>query len=440
MSLSHTGRPGRLGRVAALSAAALLASALTAQAAVAPGFSAPIRIGPAAGDDWEPAVAADRSGHVFVAWKHYDVAGAAPLTGCGDPTGCDRRILVARSADGGRTFGPARALDPGHVGYDSQIVVDPVDGRTVHAAFLQETKSSIAYTRSSDGGLTWSPTVVTERLQKGTDKPILAVRGNDVYIGWNAIQKIYISASHDGGRTWTTSLGSDTGQGILGWSLAGGGTVLPNGRVAFSWAGYERNGGAKGPVNLYVTTSRDRGATWTTTLVDRSEQGPDCGCSGFAFLAAQMTLTSDGAGRLHALYGLSTVAAGPSRIYERTSADGGATWTARADLSKAAAGANNVFPAIVAAGSSSLRAAWMDDRTGRYRVYLRASEDGGRSWGPEAVLSANQGYPYQSTAGFRFPYGDYFELDVDGSGKTVAAWGESGSYDGPGNVFFARQQ
>ena len=78
----------------------------------------------------------------------------------------------------------------------------------------------------------------------------------------------------------------------LGWSLAGGGTVTPDGSVYFSWAGYEQNGGAKGPVNLYVSRSADGGASWTTTVLDVSGAPPDCSAQqcGWAYLGAQITL------------------------------------------------------------------------------------------------------------------------------------------------------
>ncbi|MGH7417412.1 MAG: hypothetical protein ACREKB_06520, partial [Candidatus Rokuibacteriota bacterium] len=40
--------------------------------AVPPGtFTSPIRLGFAAGDDWEPSIAADRYGHVYALWTHY---------------------------------------------------------------------------------------------------------------------------------------------------------------------------------------------------------------------------------------------------------------------------------------------------------------------------------------------------------------------------------
>ena len=40
----------------------------------ATGFTTQARLGFPAGDDWEPALAADRYGHVYVLYKHYYIA------------------------------------------------------------------------------------------------------------------------------------------------------------------------------------------------------------------------------------------------------------------------------------------------------------------------------------------------------------------------------
>ena len=110
----------------------------------ATGFTPQARLGFPAGDDWEPAIAADRYGHVYVLYKHYDVAGQ---TSC---SACALHVLLQVSSDRGQTWSAPRPIDPEPVvggQYDSQIVVDPVDGKTVWASFLQNSKSSIAVTK-----------------------------------------------------------------------------------------------------------------------------------------------------------------------------------------------------------------------------------------------------------------------------------------------------
>src|SRR5947209_14914867 len=119
----------------------------------AKGFTLQSRLGFPAGDDWEPALTADRFGHVYVLYKHYDIAGQ---TSCNS---CALHVLLQISNDRGQTWSVPRPIDPEPVvggQYDAQIVVDPVDGKTVWASFLQNNKSSIAVMKSTDFGQTWA--------------------------------------------------------------------------------------------------------------------------------------------------------------------------------------------------------------------------------------------------------------------------------------------
>lgn len=91
--------------------------------------------------------------------------------------------------------------DPGSGQIDVQIKVDPVDGRTVYASWLQNNKSMIAVAKSTDFGQTWN-TVVANRTKAGPDKDILVVKGNDVYVAYDHTQTVWASSSHDGGQTY----------------------------------------------------------------------------------------------------------------------------------------------------------------------------------------------------------------------------------------------
>jgi len=433
----------RIRYVLVLTAALVLGAGAGGAAPSAP-LSDPVRLGFAGGDDWEPALAADRFGHVYALWTHYGPDPACP--GCPSP-----HMELQVSSDGGRTWSAPRPLTPGPPARqdDPQIAVDPEDGRTVYAAFMQGDKSSQYVARSDDFGQTWQA-VLVEPLERGTDKDILAVRGDDVYLAYNAVQRIYASVSHDGGRTWSLHRVVHNTGSKLGWSLPSGGAVDSRGNAYFAWAGYEGSGKPSGEVNLYVTRSADGGETWTTSRVDVSGAPPPCGCEGWAYWGAQMALAVDGRDRVYVLYNASDAKYGRSRMYLRRSADGGRTWSARVDVSLAPAGANNLFPAIVARGNGDVRIAWQDDRAGfdaggddpgaRWNTYYRRSTDGGATWSAEAQLSAFvPGYPYKLPEGFLEPYGDYLELDVDGAGRTHAVWGEGPSYAGPGNVWYARR-
>src|SRR5262249_11359641 len=152
------------------------------------GFRTQTRLGFPAGDDWEPAIATDRFGHVYALYKHYDVAGQASCAFC------DLHGLVQVSSDRGQTWSAPVAIDPEAIKggqFDSQIVVDPVDGRTVWASYLQNDKSSIAVVKSTDFGQTWTKPTIVEHLLRATDKDELAVRGQTVAVAFNAVQKLY---------------------------------------------------------------------------------------------------------------------------------------------------------------------------------------------------------------------------------------------------------
>ena len=437
-------------RLALFVTVAVLALGLPASAAQTPTFSGPTRLGFQHGDDWEPAIAADGAGHVYAVWSHYVGYNGA---GTGDPdpscpTCGSPHTELQVSSDGGKTWSTPRALAPSTERQDDPQIV--VDGTTVYAAFMQNNKSSQYVTRSDDFGATWR-TMLVEPLQRGTDKDILAARGGSVYLVYHTQEKIFASASHDGGRTWTTNNIVGTTNSTFGVSLPSGGAIDSHGNAFFAWNGANNPGQAKGTKNLYVTRTGDGGRTWTTSLVDVSQPAYQCGCPGWDYWGPQIALAVDARDRIDVLWGAAHTSSGLERMYFARSTDSGATWSPRVDVSLSPQGSNNIFPALAARGDGDVRIAWMDDRNGhdtgnddpnaRWNVYYRSSSNAGATWSPEAQLSHDAaGYAYKYATpkdGFAEPYGDYFELDVDGAGTTHAIWGEGPSYVGPGNVWYA---
>jgi Neuraminidase (sialidase) len=272
-------------RLVLLTVVLALVAGLPASAARAPSFTAPVRLGFQHGDDWEPAIAADRSGHVYAAWSHY-VGYAGADTGDPDPscpTCASPHTVLQVSSDGGATWSSPRALWPSTQRQDDpQIVVDAADGKTVYAAFMQDNKSSQYVARSDDFGQTWHA-VLVEPIQRGTDKDILAARDGNVYLVYHTQQKIFASVSHDGGKHWSTHNLVGTTNSDLGVSLPSGGAIDSKGNAYFAWNGINNPGQAKGTKNLYVTRSTDGGVTWTTSLVDVSQPTFRCGCPGWDY-------------------------------------------------------------------------------------------------------------------------------------------------------------
>jgi hypothetical protein len=410
----------------------------TAAAWAAPGFTPQRRLGYHSGDQWEPAIAVDGRGHVYVLYPQY---GAVP--DCSTCTAPSVALLV--SSDNGVSWQPSRALLPFPTGqFDPQIVVDPLDRQTVYASWMQNNKRDIVVARSLDFGRTWSFSWA-ERGREDADKPVLTVRGADVYVGFNHEERFFVAASHDAGQTFSAvQVNPNTGPGS---SLAGGATVDPAGNVYFGWTAYARHEVPTRPVSVYVSRSADGGRTWNTQLLDVSSAPPDCeaqNCES-GYLGAQITLASDAAGALYALWNAGVTNGGPERIYFSSSTTGGASWSERTAVSSAAAGVEHSFPAIVAGVPGDVRIAWMDARTFEaghpnrplWNTYYRSSTNGGATWGAETWLSGPvAGYDYILPGGFRFPFGDYFSLAIDTDGSTHAVWGEGRDYKSPGSIWY----
>lgn len=411
--------------------AGLLLAANTAQAAG--NFTAQERLGYSVGDQWEPAVAADGFGHVYLLYPQYGLVPGCPT--CPSPS-----MILQVSSDRGLSWSAPRVLAPAGDGqYDPQLAVDPLDRRTLYASWLQNSKSSTVVAKSTDFGQTWS-LVVANRIAHGVDKDVLAVRGNDVYVAYSQAQHLWVSVSHNGGQTFSAALLNNNPR--LRWVTAGGATIDLAGNVYFAWVGFRQREGLSGPVNLYLSKSSDGGATWQTTLLDSSTAPPSCSdhkC-GWAFLGAQMALTSDAAGTLYALWNSGRQAGAAERIYFASSTTGGASWSARQDVSSAPLGVEHAFPAIVAGVAGDVRISWMDTRSAPlWNTFYRSSTNGGASWSDESRISSYvAGYSYISLAGFSFPFGDYFQMAIDDLGRTHVVWGEGLNWNTPGSVWYAR--
>ena len=415
----------------------------TAQAALAvSGFLPQTRLGYRTGDQWEPAIAADGHGHVYVLYPQY---GAVP--DC--PTCTAPSVALMISNDNGISWQASKPLIPFSTGqFDPQIVVDPVDRQTVYASWMQNNKRDIIVARSLDFGRTWSYSWAErgrDNDDTDADKPVLTVRGADVYVGFNHEENFFVAASHDAGQTFSTVQVNPNAP--PGSSLAGGATVDPAGNVYFVWTAYARHEMPTRPVSVYFSRSADAGLTWSTLLLDASSAPPDCDAQGCetGFLGAQIALASDASGALYVLWNAGAANGGPERMYFSSSTTGGASWSQRSVVSSAAPGVEHAFPAIVAGASGDVRIAWMDARAseaGRPRrplwnTYYRSSTNGGATWSEERRLSGPAaGYDYILLAGFRFPFGDYFGLAIDSDGATQAVWGEGRDYRSPGSIWY----
>ncbi len=399
-------------------------------------FTQQARIGFQSGDDWEPSIAADRYGHIYTLFKHYDVPGG------GTCFNCDLHLLLQRSADGGNTWSAPRALTPtlkvNGGQYDPQIMVDPVDGRTVWASFLQNSNSLIAVMKSTDFGQTWGAPMLVSTRPPGLDKDELAVRGNEIVVAYDDNLNTWMTISRDGGKSWTTHEVFPTSN-RFSISLSADAAIDSHGNIFISWDGFDKahSNLGNGPATVWVSKSTDFGKTWTRTVIDVGGAPPNCNNCGYAFLSSQMALRIGSDDTIYLLWN-STVDLtnfAPERIFFARSIDDGNSYSARVDVSDAPQGVEHCFPAIaVGQQAGDVRIGWMDKRTGRWNLFFRKSTDGGESFSRTVQISSFvPGYPYLHPNGYGSPYGDYFSMVVDQHNQTQMVFGEAPTYEGPGN-------
>ena len=392
-------------------------------------------------DDWEPAIAADpKDPYVYLLTTHFV---EKPCPGnCPVP-----HISLHLSKNGGKTWEPQEPLCAckGSWQYDPVIEVVPKTG-DVYAAYLNG--FNVVFVRSTDHGKSWSSPVKTYGNVSWNDKPALATsdNGRDVYISWNGPTggDPWVAQSHDFGRTWTQHELVDSKR----YYFAFDADVLHDGTVVFAQSdiSYTAPGTTpEGFVKHHVFVSRDRGTTWEDHVVDTVRVGEPClaeGCTS-DFYIGHDAISGDDSGDLVVLYDGATASLGPQQIFSRRSSDEGRTWSARTAIS--VSGENATSPAIESRGRGDVRAWYMQTLNGDdpddWNVFYRSSTNGGVSWsGPVKISDARSGAAYKHAGGFDEVYGDYGEIAITSSGRSVATWGEGLSYAGPGGVWFNRQR
>ncbi len=383
-------------------------------------------------DDWEPFVAADRSSSfVYQMTTRFN----ARYSG----------IFIRRSADGGKSWYPDQLIAP-ITQWQADPQVQVADDGTVFAVWLHGPNWESKLVKSSDYGATWTAPVVIAPGLRWTDHPWLAVSpdGRDVYVGLN-MDDSFIVASHDGGQTFAAPIRTNTQATPGHWWDANGAAIAPDGSIYYVVINFLLN--YKGPAEINVVSSHDRGASWQTTLVDRSAPPPGCdgaaGCD-YGFFSSTASLAIDLSGKIILFYHASDIPKEPQPMWIKSSVDG-IHWTPRMQISHPDEEASNAFPAIAAGPvAGDFRAVWQGNRDGNPRgwnTFYRQTTDGGMTWSATVQLSDRTGgAPYKSPAGYRFPYGDYLGLSVDGAGNNHVIWGEGTSYDGPGGVWYTRGQ
>ncbi|CAM2010603.1 sialidase family protein [Acanthopleuribacter pedis] len=185
-----------------------------------------------AGGDSEPNLAVDSQGRWMAVWSSTDSRD--------DTVGTDFDIFGAVSTDNGLTWSPSFVINSAEM----------------------------------DSGLDFEPCVATD----GNGRWVVVWRSNDPQGNFGSDYDIFYSISDDHGAGWTTpaavsiTASSDTGDEFFPSIASDGG----NGWMC-TWQSNDPNGNTGTDNDIFVATSADNAATWTTALLLNSDGESDSG-------------------------------------------------------------------------------------------------------------------------------------------------------------------
>ena len=237
----------------------------------------------------------DSSGHALLCYIAFDKLGSSQYWARGATR---NGIFVRRSLDGGKTWEANAATVISHdstpdIPFEDKpyIVADTLSPHpgNLYIGWTQFTLSAsdLLFSRSSDGGQSWSQPIKLNRVpglprdDNGALEGFDAVVGPDgtLYAIWDDRDGIMMAVSRDGGRTFSHDrriISAGPGYfGITGVSRsngfpqiaidprAQGGKVDSKkpGKLYVSWSDY-----SNGDVDVFVSSSTNRGKTWSSPV------------------------------------------------------------------------------------------------------------------------------------------------------------------------------
>ncbi|GAB4365264.1 MAG: hypothetical protein Kow00128_07630 [Deltaproteobacteria bacterium] len=329
-------------------------------------------------------------------------------------------IYSASSTDGGTTWGTNRKVSDDNTAEKFQPTMTSDAGGNLYAAWvdLRGGQRKIMFSRSTDGGSTWSANARVDDDTSGSFKfePAIGIdNAGTCYVAWsdnrNGNYDIYISQSTDGGTTWSADVrvSDDPGseeQGRVSMHIEGASVFL-------AWVD-SRNGSPYRDV--YFSCSTD-GTTWTPNRkISDTTGGTVIGRCSLAGAGSRIALAWN------------DDRSGKREVYLITSADGGATWDNQAVRIHSDTPGEKQDPYLLVRPDGTAFVTWWDTRDDGGDIYFAYSLDGGKTWRNETRVNSDPtGVPQY-----------YGTIALDDGGNIYIVW-EDYRYDGSnGEVYFSR--
>jgi hypothetical protein len=158
-------------------------------------FSEPINLSPSSNDAFEPEIAVAANGTINIAWE--------------DAASGINSIMFARSTDEGSTFSaPLRVSKEGGAASEAHIAADSSGRLSVVWVQGTEEEKQAHYTRSTDGGLTFSdPVKLSNSEGASISKPLVTTFQDTVYVAYQnearRDMQVYLVRSLDAGASFS---------------------------------------------------------------------------------------------------------------------------------------------------------------------------------------------------------------------------------------------
>lgn len=205
-------------------------------------FGTPLYVTHGSGNSGIPKISAD-SNHVYLTWEDDSQGNYEVFLSKSDDKGDSFQAPVDISANTGQSGTP-------------EIVVSQ---NTVYAVWMDNTPGNydILFTKSTDGGKTFSKPVNISDDKKDSGYPQIAVWKNSVYLAWTqtmtgANYDVFFARSGNNGDTFDAPINLSNNFGSSGWPK-----IASDGNVYVSWVD-----SSPGKFDIFITKSTDGGATF----------------------------------------------------------------------------------------------------------------------------------------------------------------------------------
>jgi TolB protein len=331
-----------------------------------------------------PDVATDAENNIYVVWSEKPGLFSGNF-----------EILFSKSVDGGATFSPPEIVS-NNAGNSLTPRITESDG-ILYVVWSDKTggtsgKYDIRFSKSSDMGDNWDPSVKLSSNSGDSLTPSIAASGSDVYVVWSDKTggtsgkfDIQFKKSVDGGTTFTPNTASGTKV-----SSNSGESLTPDIDVSASgifvvWS--DTSGGTSKKFDILFKKSTDGGMTFLPNTANAKNISTNSGHS----LTPSLAVDGDS---VYVTW--SDTTGGTSKNFDilfKKSTDGGTSFTPDTASAKNISTTSSLSATPrIAVSSGNIYIAWSDIGTpGQFDIFVKKSGDGGDNFEEAVNISDNTG-------------------------------------------------